>query len=1052
MFRFGHLSDIHFRFTNYDTNTLRDKLIEKLKELDRLDAIFITGDIFYRGDNSQPAEEAVKDYIVKIATASRCELSNVFICAGNHDLKRYKGRANTLKCIIDDYKETNGNLNTTDYNSLVYTDVCVPFNQICERITGMPNPEKIHRFVPMREVNLIMLNTAVFAGQTYPGQKNAEGKLEDTNLFICDEKFRELKSDVKAFIDENKLTICLGHHSTDCFESKERDRLIDFLESIHCDLYLCGHIHAIATNLIEHTEATYRLSCGGPFKDDDNFNTPSFEVGEYDPVKHDLTLMLFNYYHSWELCNQARRPWRGGIWKRNIRRLENAPVPIEREAVDGNGAIEVVKKRYYDYLLSQSSEINLDGMPIFSDDIKRAYKLNQIFIPEHFDHAEWRNSTIRLNGYDICDLMPSERPIKNVILADPGYGKTTLLKWLAFTCCTLGMGQSREEKYIQSRGFFPVLIRCRDVDRNKPTIWGSILDTVRLAEWLPSSNSSKAFAQLVKKQLEDGSALMLIDGLDEIDDEQKRKDFTAQLAVFINENPKANIIVTSRSKGYNIENDSAFSDFSMWRIRQLSSDDVNSLCQKWYALVYGNSETLRDKAKKLANRINKNGRLSKLANNPLMLTTLLLVERRLGNLPNKRAGLYHDAVGVLLESWNAGVHEKVDLAEAKYQLAYVAFHMMTDPKRGKTSRTQITRTELQNALQAVRCNFGRLVYNREPISKFLQIIEQRSAILFKSGIALAEDGHSEPLYSFQHLTFEEYLAAYAVAEGCYSGVTSENRDGRVLFKYLLDAEMGETISLAAAIKSDCACNLAEEIICRLKNETNTRTDIKTLRRLLLQIIADEVSINRETVMQAFEVLFEREINSSDQTLCAQILIGKFGRDLIDYFRKVDDYEHNGIEEWSPILVFLADEAINPVTYYLQYCKDSNNIQIANSLHILACGAWVRGKIIFSGLAPNIIESLRNDVKSGLTSNNTEVLRAALTAIDFCIPGLWNSLDNIAEYFSAFALLVNQTNRVPNILSYKHYSPEFTFGMRISPMTNLITDSVEAIISYTRVVK
>ena len=335
MFRFGHLSDIHFTYQSksYDTNTLRDKLIEKLNELDRLDAIFITGDIFYRGDSGPAAEEKVNDYIVKIAKAARCEISNVFICAGNHDLKRYKGRANTLKSIIDDYIESNGDLNTSDYSSLIYTDVCVPFNQICERITGITNPEKIHRFVPMRDVNLIMLNTAVFAGQTYPGQKNGDGKLEDTNLFICDEKFRELKSDVNAFIDDNKLTICLGHHSTDCFESKERDRLTDYLDSIHCDLYLCGHIHAVATNLIAGTEATYRLSCGGPFKDNDNFNTPSFEVGEYDPVKHDLIMMLFNYSNSWELCNQARPPWRGGIWNRVISRLESI-IAVDLSSVD----------------------------------------------------------------------------------------------------------------------------------------------------------------------------------------------------------------------------------------------------------------------------------------------------------------------------------------------------------------------------------------------------------------------------------------------------------------------------------------------------------------------------------------------------------------------------------------------------------------------------------------------------------------------------------------------------------------------------------------------
>lgn len=1066
MCTFGHFSDIHFQFSNYDTANMREKLLKKLSELPKLDYIFITGDIFYRGDSSDSAEKEVKEYIINMAQASRCEIENVFICAGNHDLKRSRVRAANLKDIIEIYNESNGNhLETADYSSVIYNNICFPFNHICQRITGISDPEKIHRFIQLRDFNLILLNTSVFAGQTYPGQKNADGKLEDTNLFICDEKFLELKDEIKDSLFDDKPIICLGHHSPDCFEHEEKKRLVDFLDSIHCDLYLCGHIHTVSTNLIEHTDATYRITCGGPFKDDAAYNTPSFIMGKYDPQTHEINLRLFHYGNSWELYNQAYKPWKAGEWNRKIDRLKETVTTFYvtgKEQKDHESILESeLQAKYLQYILKQSSEIGLDGLPTQQEDASRFYKLNQIFIPEHFEKIGLEEKTYDSEGFFrpnlftdhnnfvIYDLLPSDDSFKNLILSDPGSGKTTLIKWIVFACCSQE-AHSEEEKYIKGLNLFPIWIRCRDIKGETPTIWESILDITRLAEWYPSSESIKQFKILIEKHLIAGNALLLIDGLDEIDNEKKRKDFISQIEKFMGEYPNANAVVTSRWKGYRITEDKAFSDFSQWSIQPLSSEDISSLCKKWYYLVYGTNKEIEKKADDLAKRIYTNTRLRKLASNPLMLTTLLLVERRVGNLPNKRAGLYFQTINVLLESWNRGVHEEmIDLDEAKYQLAFVAFHMMTDKPGKRENRTQITQTGLQKLLRTVHKDFGNLVHDREPIAKFLDKVEQKSAILYKIGITYANDGHEEPLYSFQHLTFEEYLAAYAVTEDCYPGASEENRDGKILFNSLINPEMREVIALASAIKPRCAANISEEIIRQLREEKKSRDNIYSLRNLLLQLIADEVSISPVIVKEAFDVLFKFCIYGNDHSYLALILTGKYGNDLREFFRQTDDTRHQGINSWSTIPILLTDGAFNPVEYYLQHCSVENPTEIANALSVLAKGCWIRGKKVFNGIASLKLEIIRRDIQERLRSKETGILQSILSVIYFCVPGIWDMWNDFSDYYSALAYYINQTSIIPDFLEFSKYAKEYYQSVPISPAVKLTNESINILLNYLK---
>lgn len=101
-----------------------------------------------------------------------------------------------------------------------------------------------------------------------------------------------------------------------------------------------------------------------------------------------------------------------------------------------------------------------------------------------------------------------------------------------------------------------------------------------------------------------------------------------------------------------------------------------SLCERWHVKVVGDSERVRTDARELGQAIWDNERIRQLSENPLLLTTLLVVKRWIGELPRSRAALYREAVGVLVRTWNVEGFAPLDEEETLAQLSYVACTMI----------------------------------------------------------------------------------------------------------------------------------------------------------------------------------------------------------------------------------------------------------------------------------------------------------------------------------------------------------------------------------------
>jgi len=194
----------------------------------------------------------------------------------------------------------------------------------------------------------------------------------------------------------------------------------------------------------------------------------------------------------------------------------------------------------------------------------------------------------------------------------------------------------------------------------------------------------------------------------------------------------------------------------------------------------------------------------------LLLTMLLVVKHGAGRLPPDRVSLYGRAVEVLLDTWNIKGHDALNLKEAIPQLACVAFQLMHAGKQTATEK------ELLELLEAARDKLPQIRrYAKDTPYEFLKRVELRSSLLLEAGHQL-EAGRTVPFYQFRHLTFQEYLAAVAAAEGYYLEYGAGDNVLTPLSSCLTSEEWKEVIPMAAVL----ARKQAEPLMAELVTEGN----------------------------------------------------------------------------------------------------------------------------------------------------------------------------------------------------------------------------------------
>lgn len=366
---------------------------------------------------------------------------------------------------------------------------------------------------------------------------------------------------------------------------------------------------------------------------------------------------------------------------------------------------------------------------------------------------------------DMATLLAQSAHI--AITGGPGCGKTTYLKVIATALADAHLHGDRASvvRYLGLNDPLPVPIFVTLGDYNRFRR-GAADGSIRayLNQTLPQKVHGVP-ADFFNRLLDGPTPVIaLLDGLDEVADDNERALVSHQVATLINGSRVEHAVVSSRTRAY--RGLVRLPDLRIAEVQPISPEQVAQLAQRWCTGVYPTPDQQREQAAALvaairqleARRAARNEQQA-LVDTPLMVTVVAIVHYKNVRLPDQRAALYAKCVTILLEEKHHMPGEGGDMlpewggsSDVKRQLlAFLAYQMMT---AGKKAGRSVDQHELESWLLPECAREYGQDNARAALRDFVVALRSRGSLIKEV------DGR----YSFVHLTFQEFLAAYYLAE------------------------------------------------------------------------------------------------------------------------------------------------------------------------------------------------------------------------------------------------------------------------------------------------
>lgn len=534
----------------------------------------------------------------------------------------------------------------------------------------------------------------------------------------------------------------------------------------------------------------------------------------------------------------------------DIRKIENVCQLLETQFADNkeqdkwnlycSGLYE-----YDQYIINLYSYLDIKGFsPRINNTIVKL-DIDKIYVPLKFKFDFSNNddnisSREKRNSYDIVKALENYDRI--VVLGDPGSGKSTSLKYLAYTICLHRTDRNRLQSYI------PVFIKATDYAKYHA-------DTGRsLSEYIIDINTKYGF--LFSKSLENNDLIILLDGLDEINITSQRHLVVDKINSFTAQYPTMKFIVSSRIVGYKETRLSC--RFFHFEVEKFSDDQILSFLYNWYSSISSYSDKNLEKASEEANSlfhsIKQNSSVYKLACNPLLITIIALINFQGNKLPEKRASLYEISTTTLLDNWvklRANHRNNIDREMLIELLAIIAFHIHENYSSGL-----IPEKELKEILKREYSKIYPYLPTKElrqDIQDIITFLREDAGFLFEKGF----NENGEALFGFIHLTFQEY---YAAIEFCTKW--KEGGMKKIFKSYIYNSSWTEVIKLAASLfklnePSRLGRNFATKFVADILKVEEILPETAHNLYLVCQILKDDVEIEFDSLKAIIDDLFNR---------------------------------------------------------------------------------------------------------------------------------------------------------------------------------------------------
>lgn len=222
------------------------------------------------------------------------------------------------------------------------------------------------------------------------------------------------------------------------------------------------------------------------------------------------------------------------------------------------------------------------------------------------------------------------------VLGKPGSGKSTFLKHLAIEC-------NREESAVSQ---VPIFIKLRDFAESHRE--GGQIDFLEFIhqEFLTSDISQLS---AIKKLFQAGRVLLLIDGMDEVFQEEENV-ILNEIRRFSDKYHKNQFVATCRTASQKL----ALHGFTDVEIAPFTQKQINDFSQKWFVAFCQDSDDGVTASQLFIDKLElpENWRFRRMITTPLFLHLACSIFHRQGKFPIKQAEFYKQGMDLLLGKWD----------------------------------------------------------------------------------------------------------------------------------------------------------------------------------------------------------------------------------------------------------------------------------------------------------------------------------------------------------------------------------------------------------------
>lgn len=387
---------------------------------------------------------------------------------------------------------------------------------------------------------------------------------------------------------------------------------------------------------------------------------------------------------------------------------------------------------------------------------------------------------------------------KFIILGKPGSGKTTFLKYITI--------QAKDGKMDKTR--IPIFIGLKDFsDSDKSSLLDFIISQFDGCDFHDAGS-------FIEKILKKGKALLLLDGLDEVSKDKTDK-IIKDIRDFSNKYSDNQFIISCRIAAYNYY----FEKFTDVELSDFNDEQIKNFIDNWFGID-------TKKALSCWKKLEENESIKELAAIPLLLSMLCLSFDETMNFSHNKAELYKDTLDVLLKKWDVSKRIERDEVYKNFPLRYKEIMLSriaaTTFEKGQYF---VTRRTLENLVMD-------FVQNLQGVKK--EELTMDSEVILKSieaqhGILVER---AKGIYSFSHLTFQEYFTAKYIVDNSNKGTLIN-----LIENHLYEDKWREVFLLTAEMLAE-----ADDLILKMKIKIDSFLSNKSSKKIgdFIKIIQKDV--------------------------------------------------------------------------------------------------------------------------------------------------------------------------------------------------------------------